>query len=331
VADSRKIDHNYHRVIFQAPIESVLQLSHNAKQVKNFLQNGFRYYSHLYQKIRQLGQTSSPGFEHVYYNGLIGMDSQFLLILSCCHLDDADEDLKIQTIAREVDRLFSLLHLQRSYDSNEFNASIYAINKAVRGCKVGEVRSIFDANLVAMISSARGTAIQDAFSYSLFKDTGIELEKRFKRYFFARIEEFLAQNTKMKMRHSLYDLVSNTGPVNGFHIEHILADNAQSLSIFNGDRDAFDRVRNRLGGLLLLKGRDNISSNNETYADKLRTYANTLYWNETLRHDAYKSKKDFTDMMRKFNLSFRPMDKFDQDEIEERQALLFSIAQIIWH
>ena len=36
---------------------------------------------------------------------------------------------------------------------------------------------------------------------------------------------------------------------------------------------------------MLLKGKDNISSNNEPYSEKLKSYANTLYRNETLRGD----------------------------------------------
>jgi hypothetical protein len=92
----------------------------------------------------------------------------------------------------------------------------------------------------------------------------------------------------------------------------------------------FERERNRLGGLLLLKGADNISSNNEIYSNKLKTYANTLYWNETLRQDSYKSKLDFTRMIDKFKLGFRPLDKFGPDELEERHRLLYDIVKIIW-
>ena len=33
------------------------------------------------------------------------------------------------------------------------------------------------------------------------------MEKRFKRYFFARIEQFIAENSNMQMKQSLYDLV----------------------------------------------------------------------------------------------------------------------------
>jgi hypothetical protein len=132
------------------------------------------------------------------------------------------------------------------------------------------------------------------------------------------------------MKHSLYDLVANTGSVNGFHIEHILAQNEENKKIFNDNEDLFERERNRLGGLLLLKGKDNISSNNENYANKLKSYANTLYWNETLREDTYKSKLDFTKMIDKYNLSFRPINEFGPNELEERHKLLFDVARNIW-
>jgi hypothetical protein len=100
--------------------------------------------------------------------------------------------------------------------------------------------------------------------------------------------------------------------------------------LFNDDEEYFEKERNRLGGLLLLKGKDNISSNNEPYKKKLKSYANTLYWNETLREDTYKSKLDFTSMINKFSLQFRPMDEFGPDELEERHKLLYKIVKIVW-
>jgi len=83
--------------------------------------------------------------------------------------------------------------------------------------------------------------------------------------------------------------------------------------------------------LLLLKGLDNISSNNETYTKKLKSYANTLYWNETLREDTYKSKLDFTKMIQTYNLNFRAIEQFGKEELEERHKLLFDLIKIIWN
>ncbi len=80
----------------------------------------------------------------------------------------------------------------------------------------------------------------------------------------------------------------------------------------------------------MLKGKDNISSNNETYADKLKSYANTLYWNETLRADSYKSKLDMTALKNRHGLDLEPLDQFGPDELEARHKLLFKLVGLIW-
>lgn len=329
IGEGRRYDKDYHRVIFS---ENRLKLDHNPKEVKKFLQNGFKYFTNLYAKILKYYKDDSlnNGFSHVYYNNLTEMDMQFLLILSSCTLNDPLEENKIKTIAYEVDRLFSLLQLQRSYGSNAFAVAIYKLSTSIREKDISEIRIEFDNTLLELLSEARGVPANSPLSYGFFKETGIELDKRFKRYFFARIEKFIADNTKLKMKHSLYDLVQNTGHVNGFHIEHILADNQENLDLFGKDEEKFKSERNRLGGLLLLKGKDNISSNNETYKKKLKSYANTLYWNETLREDSYKSKLDFTEMINQYKLNFRSLNEFGQVELEERHKLLYDMVKHIW-
>ncbi|EHH1182641.1 DUF1524 domain-containing protein, partial [Vibrio vulnificus] len=112
--------------------------------------------------------------------------------------------------------------------------------------------------------------------------------------------------------------------------EHILAHNEENLELFEGDEERFEVERNRLGGLLLLKGKDNISSNNEPYSEKLKSYANTLYWNETLREDSYKSKLDLQQLQNEFDLELKPLQKFGPEALEERQKLLFDISRVIW-
>ena len=158
----------------------------------------------------------------------------------------------------------------------------------------------------------------------------INLNTRFKRYFFARIDDFLAQNMNLNPKHPIDDLVTKTGAKTGFHVEHILSWNDENRKLFGGDEERFEQERNRLGGILLLKGRDNISSNNEPYSQKLKSYANTLYWNETLREDSYKSKIDMRDLKETFNLDLKPLNQFGPDELEARHRLLFEISKVIW-
>jgi len=329
IGEGRRYDKDYHRVIFS---EKKLNLNHNPQEVEEFLQKNFKYYTNLYRRVLEYYYDNSipNGFSHVYFNKLNEMDTQFLLILSSCTINDSQENDKIKTISYEVDRLFCLIQLQRSWDSNAFAEAIYKISANIREKDISEIRKTFDNALLELLSKARGITATDPLSYGFFKETGIELASRFKRYFFARIEYFIANNTNLQMKHNFYDLVQNTGVVKGFHIEHILTYNDENLQLFDNDEEKFKSERNRLGGLLLLKGKDNMSSNNETYNKKLDSYANTLYWNETLREDSYKSKLDFTNMINKYKLNFRPMNEFGPAELEERQRLLFDIVTYIW-
>lgn len=326
----QKFDKDYHRVMFDDEFNVSLGLKHNPKKVKAFLQGEFKYFTELYKKILGYCKELSDKQPYVYYNSLTEMDTQFLLILSACILNDPEENKKISLISRQVDRMFCLLQLQRSYNSNNFATEIYKLSAEIRDKQVEVIEPIFEKYLLSLLADARGVAVTEPIAYGFFKDAGIELEKRFKRYLFARIEQFIAENTKMQMKQSLYNLVMNTGSKNGFHVEHILSENSENKALFNNDDEYFERERNRLGGLLLLKGRDNSSSNNEPYKKKLKSYANTLYWNETLREDTYKSKRDFNEMMKRHNLNFKPINVFGSHELEERHKLLFEMIKKIW-
>ncbi len=325
--DRTKYDSDYHRAIMS--IEA-LGLDHNPKNVKKFLTESFKYYTNLYERIRKYRDNYTKGFEYLYYNGLTQMDTQYMLIMSACTVDDPEEDDKIKLIAFHVDRLFCLLQLQRSYDSNVFGREIIALSAKIRECKSTDINPLFNETLLDMLSKAQNAdELNSVWNYSYFKNVGYDLEKRFLRYVLARLDLFISQNTNMEMRHSLYDLVINRGAKYGFHVEHILGRSQENADLFS-DVETFNSERNRLGDLLLLKGPDNQASGNEPYSDKLKTYANTLYWNETLRADSYDNKLDFKRWIQENNLNIHPMDSFGPNEIEERHRLMFDLFKMIW-
>lgn len=334
-SNSRKegtlFDGEFHREMFTNTMNEILQLNHNTSAVKNFLDTTFTYYSALYIKILKAYNQQNEKYPSVFINKLNEMDGQFLLILSACKLNDSQEEAKIEKVAYEIDRLFALLQLQNSYDSNAFYELLYKISEEIRDGDLEEIRSVFDKHLFVELTKRRNSEVVTGLQYAFFRNTGINLNMRFKRYFFARVEQFFSKNLNLGMKHPIEDLVSKTGSKTGFHIEHILSHNQENKAFFNNDDDLFEQERNRLGGILLLKGRDNISSNNEPYTEKLKTYANTLYWNETLREDTFKSKLDMNDLKKKFSLDLEHMNQFRKDELETRQRLLFAISQNIWN
>jgi len=334
-SDSRKsgqrFDGDYHRELFKDDVNASLKLEHNPAEVKSFLKGSFRYYTNLYSKLWDATYVESASYPAAYFNSLNELDSQFMLVLSACSVDDPEEDKKIELVTAGLDRIFTLLQLQGAYDSNEFAARLYEISTEIRGQSADIVSSVFEQHLIKEIDERRGTQLTQTFNYSLFKPMSIDrLNTRFTRYLFGRVERFLAEGMRLQMKHNIRELVTLRGAKTGFHIEHILSRNEENFALFENDEDRFEHERNRLGGVLLLKGRDNISSNNEVYSEKLKSYANTLYWNETLRADSYKSKLDFSGFATASNLSFRPLAQFGPDELEERHKLLFDLVSLIW-
>lgn len=334
-ADNRKsgqrFDGDYHREMFKAEINQQLLLEHDSAKVKAFLKDDFSYYTMLYVRLQRASQKENELYPAVFFNSLNELDSQYLLILSACAVNDPEETEKIRVVSEQLDRMFSLQQLQGAYDSNEFAVKLYEVSAEIRNQPVARIPLVFEKHLLQEISRKRATAVSSAFSYSLFRGMTIDrLNTRFARFFFGRVERFLADGMKLAMKHPLQNLVTLRGAKTGFHIEHILSRNAESLDAFGGDEERFEVERNRLGGVLLMKGKDNISSGNELYANKLKSYANTLYWNETLRSDSYHKKLDFSYFAKISELEFKAMDKFGIEELEERQKLLFEIASLIW-
>lgn len=328
--EGQRFDGDYHRAMFSSDMDEKLGLLHNPSNVKAFLKGEFTYYTGLYTKLWQAYSEDQTALRSVYYNALLDLDAPFLLVLSACVPNDPDEAAKIKTVASEIDRYFSLLQLQSAYDSNEFADSLFKISDAIRGKPVSDFRAAFDAQLTATIAARRNVKEAEPLSYPAFRQTGINLNPRFKRYFFARIDEFLAVAMNLNPKHPISDLVTKTGAKTGFHVEHILSWNDENRALFDDDDERFEQERNRLGGILLLKGKDNISSSNEPYSEKLKSYANTLYWNETLRSDSYKSKLDMKALKEKHDLELEALDEFGPEQLEARHKLLFKLVGIIW-
>ena len=323
--DYRDFDGEYNKTVFSKKWDPIIKLKRKPQRVKDFIRGHFQYYSKLHTECLKLSkQEGNP----LFFNALNEQDRQLLLILSAIKLNDPERDEKIKVVASLFDRHFSLLQLFGCYDSNKFTETIIALNRNIREKSVEEIKGIFREQLIKDINEIKNMSIDNPFQYSLFKDANSSLGIRFTRYFFARIDHFIAENIKQPTD-SYYNMVRNTGSVNGYHIEHILADNDENKALF-GDNELFYKERNRLGALLILKGRDNLSSNNEPYKEKLKTYSHGTLWARTLTEEFYHKHPDFMDFCRKYDLDFKPIKRYDQMAIEERQKLLFELAKLIW-
>lgn len=339
--ESQRFEGDYHRTIYDERYNRELVFKDDDRpheavdRVREFVTDEVPYYTRLYRRVQSLVSGNAPddeSFLPVYFNGRLNqMDAQVVLIMAACDREDAAEDEKIRAVAREFDRFYVLLQLNKSYDSNQFADAVYEMREDLEHAEPDGYRQIFEEKLSELISRRRDTEVEDFLRYTYFRDLGrSDFGQRFIRYLLARVELFLANGIQRDLQDSMYDLVRNDGRVHGYHVEHILGRNAENLELFDDDEEVFERERNRLGGLLLLRGPDNQSSGAEPYEEKLRTYASTLYWNQSLREDFYKSKLQTRDFIEDEELSLAPIDEFGPDALEQRTQVLFDIVEHLW-
>lgn len=325
-ADYRDFDGEYNKTIFSKKWDPIIKLKRKPTNVKEFISNNFQYYSTLYVNCLKLSQKEGTP---LFFNALNEQDRQFLLILSAVNHNNSQNDKKIKLVAELFDRHFTLLQLFGCYNSNSFTETIISLNNKIRNKDIQKIKEIFDTQLKRDIEESKSISIQCPFQYSFFKDTNSSLGIRFIRYLFARIDHFLSANVNLATD-NYYDMVRNTGSKNGYHVEHILADNEENRQLFNNDEELFLKERNRLGALLILKRRDNISSSNESYKEKLKTYSHGTLWSRTLTEDFYHKNPDFRDFCKRYNLDIHSIGTFNQEAVEKRQKLLFGIVKTMW-
>ena len=323
----------YHKSIFTEIFNNKFKLKHNEKEVKDFITSKFLYFSNEYLFTLEKTIDYDFKFKHIYFNNLNGQNGQFPLILSALTLDDAQNQKKQEIIGKLYDRNFVILNLTQSYDSNKFNESMISLLQMIREKNIEQIKEAFDNELLRLIGDSKNDkSIKESFKYEFFRNVGYEqLNVKFLRYFFARIEHYIAKNANLAVK-DYYQLVSHGRGNNAHHIEHILANDEkrENLVLFENEED-FRIQRNRLGGLVLLKGPVNESSNNELYQDKLRTYSGSGYWfAETLTENFYKSNPEFKKFIEREQLNFQSFNTFGKDEIESRHRLLFEIVKKIW-
>ena len=331
----KAINNQYHRYIFETnDIADKLMFrkkdEFHIKNIKDFIENDLTYYSKLYSKIRK------NEYEFLAYNNSINeLSGQYQNIIAACAINDIDEHTKIETISKEIDKLYMLLNLNGVYDSNNFQEISYQLNSDLQGVEIERYRNVFCKLIEKRIKVARGLeSISSLLEYDRFKTRGYDnINKRLLRYFFARIEKYLCNNLGRDMENAVHYISTKTGHKTGYHIEHILSRNDENLSYFESEED-FENQRNRLGGLILLYNRDNISSGNEYYSDKLKTYSNGLVWGKTLTSDFYHSNKRFDDFNSAFRtetqLQFENFDLFDKNTLDSRSKLLYEIIKKVW-
>lgn len=342
--DYEKFESDYHYEMYRNPkIREYFGDFNNVDLLFERITKEIKYFADLYLWLR-----TSYENEYLIFNKLLDQNQQYLLIMSGLKLNDPDRESKITGISRKFDQFHAIIRLLDVYDSSLFQRLIYPINREIREENLNRIYQVFEAELIQaleegeVIQKDEMKSISELFTYERFR--GVRNRwTNFSKYILMRIDRYLAQMLDKPSYASgdLRDLEDHfnktTRRVHGMHLEHIYAFNDSNKAQFttsNGvfDDQTFNTIRNYLGVVLLLKDRQNESSNNETYREKINRYKTSNFiWNELMV--GHLDGVDLRNIPNDWTVESIDPDannSFPREKVEARQKSIYAAIKRIW-
>jgi len=150
--------------------------------------------------------------------------------------------------------------------------------------------------------------------------------RKFVKHLLSRICSYVDSLVGKDIPYALYQCPNGKQ----FEIEHIWADKyIKHKDQFEQESD-FQFWRNSIGALLLLPQGTNQSFSDAPYDQKLKHYIKENTFAQTLHPQFYDKNPNFLNSPIVRRLGFTPHEKFDSENIEEREKLVTRICKRIW-
>ena len=292
------------------------------KQYIEFVDDKFKFYSNLYIKILNAQSTKCKGLESVYFIDWFGIARSLSYPLLMASIKEEDDEIiqnkKLQLVAHFIE-YFSVVRSinQRTLGQSSLRYTIYSLVKEIRDKSVDRLTVILKRKVNAFEETFDG---MNSFNMN-------QQNKRFVRFFLARITNYI--ENECGINSDIDDYMSDDVKKPA-QIEHIWAEiYDQHTNEFDQKTD-FQFYRNSLGDLILLPKGTNQSFNKDPYTVKLPHYLKQNLLAQSLHKDCYIKNPNFIKWYKDNKLSFKPHDKYEKKDIEEREILYKEIANQIW-
>jgi hypothetical protein len=262
----------------------------------------------------------------VFFNAVNGLTNQFTLTMAALCPDESEEDFreKARLVANYLDLMLVLRVVNnRPVQPEDFDADIDRLTPPLREAEdVESVRHVLGKEIASMEDDFKGMATLRHIP----RDNRSQV-----RYLLARLTAWLdvGSGRPNLIRDYLYRDAS--GP--RYQIEHIWSNHFERYESFAKTAEQFDKMRNQIGGLLLLLGPDNMSLGAATYEHKLGAYASQNMLAASLHPRTYdRGFAKFRRFIQDQGLAeeFRPYSGGFGAAINERTELYRLMAERIW-
>lgn len=342
-SDYDKFESNYHYEVYRNEgIRKYFSEFKDMDALFRVITEDINYFARLYLYLRTTYDN-----EFLIYNKLLDQNQQYLLIMSNVSYNDIHKDEKITLIAKKFDQMHAVLRLLNVYESAAFQDLIYPLNRDLRNKALGDVSQHFDNSLIGylekenIIAQGKYNETKEIFEFDRFK--GISNRwLNFSKYTLMRIDRWLAGvlDKPSYVSERLEELEERFNKNNrrryGLHLEHIYTWHSKNIDIFSSsgifDEQGFNQTRNLLGMVLLLKDNQNISSNNEIYQNKVKTYSQSNFiWNEILAGHLHNvDLHNLPSDLKVGKIDPTPDGIFPSSKTNDRQMAVFNAIKHIW-
>lgn len=339
----------------------------NRKKIKLTQSNEFHqlldkeipFYTKQFINYHAAREDRYDGLEHVYRVTFLGFaDSLFdpLILAPIKQTDDPQTiERKMNLVARYVEALCVRRKVNfESYGHSRMRVSIYNLVKQIRHTDIARLGKILGDDLNKSSDALNGMIEDERGEVFALRSNQ---NKKFIKFLLACLTVYVERQSGRTSILGQY-MMTNPKP-KVFDIEHIVGRNFnQNAAEYNNvgykDEDDFNKVREQLGGLVLLH-----SPNNQAFANSVFDAKGTYYARENLLAcslcaSCYRKHPRFLQFIKENNLPFKwyindekhaltadqrsfmsPEAKtqqklFSKKAIQERQQLYQAIAEKIW-
>jgi uncharacterized protein with ParB-like and HNH nuclease domain len=291
-------------------------------EFRTLVYDNMKFYLRAYLDMLDAQKEEKAGWEHVFYIKHWGIAPSLAFPLMLAPLKPTDTPEVARQKINEVARFIETFAVRRSINFRKFGASsirytMFTLVKELRGKDLDSLRTIMQAKLVELNESWDGLA--------QFRLHG--MNRWFVKFLLSRITGFIEQKSGASTSFSTYFVSSGTKP---FEVEHIWADKYDEHRDEFAQQHEFDNYRNRIGDLVLLPQGTNQSYGAMSYAEKIDHYLKENLLVKSLHPKVYENNPNFLGMAQNLGLKFKAYKSFNKADIDERQALVQSICEVIW-
>lgn len=288
---------------------------------RRFVSNDLVRMARHYATIAQSSSELTPGLEEVFYDSRLGIPQLSTLLLAPVLPDDPDDvaHRKMRIVATFLDIFFMRRVVNfRNYGYSPMYYRLFIITKEIRGKAPEDLVAVLAEQLEQQSNEGDHDLISGVGSYSLHGRNGHQV-----RCLLARMTDFVERESGIEA------IGFPSYSTSRFEIEHVLADRYDRHQEYSSE-DEFQRLRNRLGGLVLLPKGYNASFQDQPYREKVEHYTGQNILARSLHPLCYQNNPGFLAFRSRSSLPFEAVEDFDQGAIEARQDLYRQICELIW-